>query len=123
MDANDPKAHAMRKFVPILKRKKLEKKKEADNRSWAEKLGWFVTKIMRTSTDGFPDRFYARCREQDRCPHCGRGRVVLMEWKRDGKEPSDIQAVRIRQLIEAGVEVYVVDDEKMAKKILERGKA
>ena len=112
----------MRKYIPILKRKKLEKTKERDNRSWAERAGWFVTKIMQTSTGGFPDRFYARCEAADRCPHCGRGRVVLMEWKRDGEPPSALQLERVRQLIMAGVEVYVVDDEKMAKRILERGR-
>lgn len=108
----------MRKFIPIALRKKLEKTKEKDNRSWAERAGWFVTKIMKTSTDGFPDRFYARCNKQDRCPHCGRGRVVLIEWKRDGEPPSDIQEVRIKQLRDAGVEVYVVDNENEAKRIL-----
>lgn len=108
----------MRRFVPFRKRVPLEKKTEGDSRSWAEIAGWFVTKIMRTSTDGFPDRFYARCREQDRCPHCGRGRVVLMEWKRKGTDLSPLQEQRINELRSAGVEVYVVRDLKEAKRIL-----
>lgn len=108
----------MRKFVPIALRKKLEKAKEKDNRSWAEKAGWLVVKIIRTSTDGFPDRFYARSKKEDVCPHCGRGRVVLIEWKRDGGNLSPLQEVRIKQLREAGVEVYVVEDEREAKRIL-----
>lgn len=111
----------MRKFVPILQRKKREKLLESDSRTWAEKLGWFVTKIMQTSTNGFPDRFYARCGDADRCPHCGRGRIVLIEYKREGEEPSPIQKKRIKELREAGVEVYVVDDEKRAKRILGAG--
>lgn len=41
-----------------------------------------------------------------------------MEWKRDGEPPSDLQEVRIKQLREAGVEVYVVEDEREAKRIL-----
>lgn len=110
----------MRKFVPILKRKLLEKTVEKKNRSWAKTAGWFVTKIMRTSTDGFPDRFFARCSKQDRCIFCGRGRVVLMEFKRDGKDPEPLQLERIRQLREAGVEVYVVDNEREANRILGR---
>lgn len=108
----------MRKFVPIAQRKPLEKKLEADNRSWAQKEGWFETKVMKTSTDGFPDRFYARALPQDVCTHCGRGRVVVMEWKREGKEPTPIQKKRIAELRAAGVEVYVVDSVKDARKIL-----
>lgn len=108
----------MRKFRPIAERVPLEKDIERDHRTWAQKFGWFVTKIMRTSTDGFPDRFYARCSDADRCPHCGRGRVVLIEWKRHGQEPEPLQAQRIKELREAGVEVYVVDNLKDANKIL-----
>lgn len=108
----------IKKFTPIGERKPLEKEIERDHRTWAQKMGWFVEKIMRCGRDGFPDRFYARCSEQDRCPHCGRGRVILMEWKRDGKPPEPLQEERIKQLREAGVEVYVVDSLKDANKIL-----
>lgn len=108
----------MRKFKPIAERVPLEKEIERDHRTWAQHLGWFVTKIMQTSTPGFPDRFYARNREADRCPHCGRGRVVLMEWKRSGEGPESHQEQRINELREAGVEVYVVDNLKDANKIL-----
>lgn len=109
---------AMRRFIPISERVPLEKKVEQDNRSWAQKAGWFVIKIMRASLDGFPDRFYARSHDQDRCPYCGRGRVVLIEWKRKGKDLSPIQEQRINELREAGVEVYVVRDLKEARRIL-----
>lgn len=108
----------MRKFVPIALRKPLEKTVEKKNRSWAKAAGWFVAKIMRTSLDGFPDRFFARCQRQDRCIFCGRGRVVLMEFKRDGKEPEPLQVQRIKELRDAGVEVYVVDNEREARRIL-----
>jgi hypothetical protein len=108
----------MRKFKPIDQRVPLEREIERDHRNWAQKIGWFVSKIMRTSTDGFPDRFYARCSEADRCPHCGRGRVVLMEWKRRGETPSELQEQRINELRAAGVEVYIVDNDKDAKRIL-----
>jgi hypothetical protein len=108
----------MKKFVPISKRVPLEKEIERDHRTFAQHLGWFVTKILATSTDGFPDRFYARNREADRCPHCGRGRVVLMEWKRPGGSLEPLQEQRITELRVAGVEVYVVDSLKDANKIL-----
>lgn len=108
----------MRKFKPIGERRPQEKEIERDHRTWATKAGWFVEKIMKAARDGFPDRFYARCREQDRCHYCGRGRVILMEWKRFGEEPEPIQEERIRQLREAGVEVYVVDSVRKANRIL-----
>jgi hypothetical protein len=108
----------MRKFVPFSKRKPREAKIERDNRNWAVKLGWFVTKIMKTSTGGFPDRFYARNTEVDRCPHCGRGRVILIEFKREDGETSETQDIRIAELRSAGVEVYVVSNDREAKKIL-----
>ncbi len=108
----------MRKFKPIAERVPLEKEVERDHRTWVQHLGWFVTKIMQTSTGGFPDRFYARNREQDRCPHCGRGRIVLIEWKRDGEDLEPHQEVRINELREAGVEVYVVDNLKDANRVL-----
>lgn len=108
----------MRKFVPISKRIKKEKDVERPHAVKAKEAGYFVTKIEKTSTDGFPDRFYARCNEEDRCPNCGRGRIVLMEWKRDGKDPEPLQVERIRELREAGVEVYTVDNVKHANRIL-----
>lgn len=73
---------------------------------------------MRTSLSGFPDRFFARNRDEDRCPYCGRGRIVLMEFKRKGEHPDEQQAKRIGELMEAGVEVYIVRGTKEAKKIL-----
>jgi hypothetical protein len=97
----------MRKFVPRSERKPLEKDIEREHRRHAKKAGYFVTKIEKTSTDGFPDRFYARD-----------GRVVLIEWKKDDGDVSQIQEKRISELRSAGVEVYVVRDVKTANRIL-----
>lgn len=63
---------------------------------------------MRTGRNGFPDRFYAKD-----------GRVVLMEWKKDGKEPDAQQAKRHRELRSAGVEVHVVHSIEEANKVLD----
>lgn len=108
----------MRQFIPFKQRVDPEKKPERSFRDIARAVGWFVTKVMRTSDNGFPDRFFARNHEQDRCPYCGRGRVVLMEWKKKGKPLSDIQEKRVAELREAGLEVYVVDNTRQGKRIL-----
>lgn len=87
---------------------------EQAHRQDAEASGWFVSKIMRASPNGFPDRFYAKG-----------GRVVLMEWKRpDGNGSlSAQQRLRIKQLKEAGVEVHVVDSVDDANRVLGIGRA
>lgn len=108
----------MRRFVPIGKRIKSEKKVERPHAVIARAAGWFVDKIMRTAANGFPDRFYARCHAGDRCEHCGRGRVVLIEWKKKGEEATAQQLKRHRELRAAGLEVYVVDSKMTANKIL-----
>jgi hypothetical protein len=66
---------------------------------YAQRRGWFEIKIERASRRGFPDRFYAR-----------RGRVVLVEYKAPGEPPSGQQAIRHRELRDAGVEVFVIDN-------------
>lgn len=73
----------------------------------AEAEGWFVDKIMRTSRNSFPDRFYAKA-----------GRVVLIEWKSEDGVLSPQQRLRHKQLRDAGVEVYVTNDVRQANRIL-----
>lgn len=109
---------SLRQFVPFRKRKSLEKTTERSFRDIAIEAGWFVEKIMKTSLSGFPDRFFARNRDEDRCIYCGRSRVVLMEFKRKGEDLSELQKKRIEELRAAGLEVYVVRSSKEARKIL-----
>lgn len=80
---------------------------EQRHREDAEADGWFVDKIMRTSRNSFPDRFYAKA-----------GRVVLIEWKKPGKPLSAQQRLRHTQLRDAGVEVHVIDNVKDANRVL-----
>lgn len=80
--------------------------------------GWFVDKIMRTSLNSFPDRFYANGSPKHRCRTCNRGRVVLIEWKKEGKDATPQQKLRHKQLRNAGVEVYVVSSVDEANTIL-----
>lgn len=94
-----------------------ESRIEAADRKIAQLAGWFVEKIMRCGRRGFPDRLYARAKPQDVCPHCGRGRVVLIEWKKPGKDAERLQAIRHAELRAAGVEVYTCDDVDEARMI------
>lgn len=83
---------------------------EQKHRRDAEANGWFVEKIMRTSRNGFPDRFYAK-----------NGRVVLIEWKKPGGRLSKQQELRHAELRAAGVEVYTVDNVDEANRRLGDG--
>lgn len=99
---------------------KTKSESELEQAHWrrARLFGFFIDKIMRTSMNSFPDHFYARAKDEDVCRHCGRGRIVLMEWKREGEEATAQQQLRHRQLREAGVEVFVVDSIEQANRIL-----
>lgn len=103
---------------PYTGRKKLESDEERRHSRIARAAGWFVEKIMLTARGGFPDRFYATRHYKQRCKFCGRGRVVLMEWKREDGKPRDKQEKRIAELQAAGVEVYVVTSVMEANRIL-----
>ena len=92
---------------------------ERKHRKAALLAGWFVEKIMRTAMNGFPDRFYAHGGSAHCCKHCGRGRIVLIEWKRPGEHANPQQQLRHKQLRAAGVEVHVVDSIADANRILE----
>lgn len=61
--------------------------------------GWFVTKIIQTTTNGIPDLMLIRD-----------GRVVFIEVKAKGKKPAPLQQYMINLLQEQGVHVYVTDD-------------
>ncbi len=96
----------------------LESTIERAHRKIAMAAGWFVDKIMRTSMNSFPDRFYANGHPRYRCRTCNRGRVVLIEWKKPGKHATAQQKLRHKQLRNAGIEVYVVDNVADANRIL-----
>lgn len=85
--------------------------------AFATLRGWFQIKIERASKRGFPDRFYARG-GKDCCPRCGRGRVVLVEYKAPGEQPSEQQRLRHAELRAAGVEVHVIDNAEEAIALL-----
>jgi Holliday junction resolvase len=62
--------------------------------------GWFVTKIIQSTTNGIPDIFMAK-----------NGRVVFVEVKSKSGKSLPLQAYVQAQIISQGVEVFVTDDE------------
>jgi Holliday junction resolvase len=67
-----------------------------------ERNGFFVTKLIQTSTNGIPDIMAIK-----------RGNVVFLEVKAEGGKLSELQEFRIEQLKSVGVfakVVYGVED-------------
>lgn len=84
----------------------------------AQALGWLVRKIKWIGRRGAPDNIFGRAFDEP-CPHCGaHGRVILIEFKREGKEPKGQQAREIERLRAAGFEVYVIDNERDVRRVL-----
>jgi hypothetical protein len=73
---------------------------------FAKWAGWLVRKLQRIGRLGAPDRFFARG-----------GRIVLVEFKQLGLKPEPHQEREIARLMDAGVEVYVVDSIQTGKTI------
>ena len=84
----------------------LEKSIEREGCDYAFRRGWREYKVTSPSSRGFPDRFYAR-----------HGVVILVEWKAPGEEATTQQAKRHRELREAGVTVYVIDNLDLAHEV------
>jgi Holliday junction resolvase len=60
--------------------------------------GWFVTKLIQTSTNGIPDLMAIR-----------KGVVIFLEVKREGKKASPLQEHHIEGFNRIGVFARVVD--------------
>lgn len=73
----------------------------------AEAAGWLVRKLNWVGRRSACDRFFAKD-----------GRVVLLEFKRPGEEPTQVQAREMTRLANAGVEVHAVDNPLAALRIL-----
>ena len=73
---------------------------------YARKLGWLTFKWTSTSQRFVPDRlfFYG-------------GKVVIVEFKAPGKEPSKAQRIIHNMLDKVGFPVYVIDDVEEGKKL------
>jgi hypothetical protein len=75
---------------PFFKRTTLEiDDLEQPAKAFAERRGWLYEKVTSASRRGWPDRFLARA-----------SKVVLVEWKKPGEEPTTQQLKRHRELRE-----------------------
>ena len=63
---------------------------------WLKSEGYFVTKLMGTSTNGIPDVMAIKD-----------GRTLFVEVKRPGREADPLQAYRIQELINYGAIAFV----------------
>ena len=63
---------------------------------WLKSEGYFVTKLMGTSTNGIPDVLAIKD-----------GRTLFVEVKRPGREADPLQAYRIQELNDYGVLAFV----------------
>lgn len=89
-------------------RKLSEKKIENNSKKWARNHGWHVRKWASPGNTGVPDDIFVKG-----------SRVVFIEFKRVGNEPTDLQCDEAEQLLNHGAEVYWTDTERGTKQILE----
>lgn len=63
-----------------------------------KKWGWWVTKIIQSSTNGIPDTLALR-----------KSRAVFIEWKRPGEKPRPLQDYVQMKIRQQGFEVITAD--------------
>lgn len=85
----------------------LESKVEGESMRYAERRGWWQAKFVSPNQRGVPDRILIRA-----------GRVIFIEFKRHGEEPTRQQLKRHREMREHGAEVFVIDTLEEAMEIL-----
>lgn len=64
----------------------------------SKRLGWITYKFVSPSMRAVPDRIFIRD-----------GEIIFVEFKKFGEKPTKLQAVRIKELMDAGATVFVVD--------------
>lgn len=85
----------------------LEKEIEGPAKEYAKKRGWWLMKIMMSDRNGVPDDLFIR-----------KGRVIFIEFKAPGEEPTRQQRKRHKEIRDQDIPVFVVDDLEVAKTIL-----
>lgn len=88
-------------------RKALESGIESDAREYAILRGWWVCKFAPIGQTGVPDRIFIR-----------RGRVIFIEFKKNGEEPTIKQLKKHEEMRRYGAEVFWCDSLEQAKEIL-----
>jgi hypothetical protein len=105
------KFHDIDESCPLLgvqqKNVELESRIEGKIRKGAILDGWFVAKLVSPGMRSMPDRFFIK-----------HGCVVFLEVKRIGKEPTEKQANRHREMREHGAYVDWTDNVEDALNIL-----
>jgi len=64
-----------------------------------QERGWFVTKLIKTSTNGIPDLLAIK-----------NGKAMFIEVKRENGKLAPLQQMRLEELIQAGAIVKVWSD-------------
>lgn len=77
----------------------LEKDVEGPSKDWARRRGWWVRKFKSPANRSVPDDLFAK-----------QGRKVAVEFKRPGKKPTAKQLEQQQLMIDAGWEVYNIDN-------------
>ena len=76
--------------------------------AWAENNGWLSRKMVYAGRRGCPDRFFF-----------GKGRIVVVEFKRPGAFPDAQQQREHERLRQAGTKVHVVNDVEVGIALLQ----
>lgn len=74
----------------------LESKIEKDSVKAAKELGWFSFKVLSQLNKGLPDKCFL-----------GHGKVVFIEYKQPGKQPTKLQAKVHQIFAEHGIKVHI----------------
>lgn len=90
-----------------LKITEVESDLESDISDFAKIRGWFECKFISPALRGVTDRLFIR-----------RGRVIFLEVKKLGEEPTPQQLFRHREMRSFGAEVFWVDNLEDARRIL-----
>ena len=80
---------------------------EQPAKGYAESRGWLIGKVVSLSRKGWPDRTCIRRKD-------GVTRIMLVEFKKPGKEPTVQQLKRHAELRAMGVEVHWIDNLEQA---------
>ena len=94
----------------MRKKKILESKLESDAIKWArDELGLLSRKMNGLGFNSWPDRLFTPARKKAHAKRRTPMPLLWIEFKREGKEPTEAQAELHAELRERGQEVHVCD--------------
>lgn len=95
------------------KRRKLERDIEKSCKQWARDHGWWTRKFKSPGNRSVPDSLFAK-------NFFRRCRILAVEFKRPGKESTDLQVQEQQDMRAAGWEVYVIDNREAFVALFEK---